>query len=148
VNGWPLDTNVVAELAKQHGTARVLRWAAAQDEALLFLSILTPGEYAKGLHNVPPDSPLRPRIAASIAALEARFADRILQPTDPIVRRWGAISGDVKRQTGQTPPVIEAFLAATTIEHDLWLVTRNPRDMQHSGATLFNPWDHDPGRRR
>lgn len=148
MNGWLLETNVVAELAKPHGTVRVLRWAAAQDEALLFLSILTLGEYAKGLHNMPPDSPLRPRIAAGIAALEARFADRILPLTDPVVRRWGAISGDVKRQTGQTPPVIDTLLAATAIEHDLWLVTRNLRDVQHSGAKLFNPWDHDPDRRR
>jgi hypothetical protein len=30
----------------------VLTWAAAQDEALLFLSILTLGEYDKGLHNL------------------------------------------------------------------------------------------------
>jgi toxin FitB len=142
-----LRTNVVAELTKPHGTARVRQWAAAQDEALLFLSILTLGEYAKGLHNVPPDNPLRLHIAAGIAALEARFADRIPQLTDPIVRRWGAISGDVQRQTGQTPPVIDTLLAATAIEHDLWLVTRNPRDVQHSGATLFNPWDHAPGSR-
>ena len=148
MNGWLLDTDVVAELAKPHGTARVRQWVAAQDEALLFLSILTLGEYAKGLHNVPPDSPLRPRIAAGIAALEVRFGARILQLTDPIVRRWGAISGDVKRQTGQTPPVIDTLLAATAIEHDLWLVTRNLRDVQHSGASLFNPWDHEPGSRR
>jgi len=40
LNGWLLDTNVVAELAKPRGTVRVLAWAAAQDEALLFLGIL------------------------------------------------------------------------------------------------------------
>ena len=147
MNGWLPDTNVVAELAKPHGTARVRQWAAAQDEALLFLSIVPLGEYDKGLHNLPPDNPLRSRIAAGIAALEARFADRILPLTDPIARRWGAISGGVKRQTGQTPPVIDTLLAATAIEHDLWLVTRNLRDVQHSGATLFNPWDDDSGRR-
>jgi predicted nucleic acid-binding protein len=45
VNGWLLDTNVIAELAKPHGTARVQAWASAQDEALPFLSILTLGEY-------------------------------------------------------------------------------------------------------
>jgi predicted nucleic acid-binding protein len=64
VNGWLLDTNVVAELAKSRGTVRVAAWAAVQDDALLFISILTLGEHHKGLHNVPPDSPLRLRIAA------------------------------------------------------------------------------------
>ncbi|HVC61338.1 MAG TPA: hypothetical protein VND19_13365 [Acetobacteraceae bacterium] len=146
MSGWLLDTNIAAELAKPRGTVRVQQWAAARDEALPFLSILTPGEYDKGLHNVPPDSPLRPRIAAGIAAPESCFADRILTLTDPIVRRWGVISGDVKCQTGQTPPVIDTPLAATAIEHDLCLVTRNLRDVQHGGATLFNPWDDVPDR--
>lgn len=144
MNGWLLDTNVIAELAKPQGTVRVQEWAAAQDETLLFISIVTLGEYEKGLHNVHPDSPLRPRIAAAIAALEIRFADRMLALTDAIVRRWGVISGSVKRQTGQTPPVIDTLLAATAIEHDLTLVTRNIRDVQHSGATVFNPWERDP----
>lgn len=144
MNGWLLDTNVVAELAKPHGATGVLTWAAAQDEVLLFLSILTLGEYDKGLHNLPPDSQHRPNIAAGIAALEVRFADRVLPLTDAIVRRWGTISGAVKRQTGQTPPVIDTLLAATAIEHDLCLVTRNVRDVRHSGATLLNPWENSP----
>ena len=144
MNGWLLDTNVVAELAKPRGTARVLAWAAARDEASLFLSVLTLGEYDKGLHNLTPDSPLRARIAAGITALEVRFADRVLPLTDAIVRRWGALSGAVKRQTGQTPPVIDTLLAATAIEHDLCLVTRNVRDVRHSGAVLLNPWEDAP----
>lgn len=72
MNGWLLDTNVIAELAKPQGAKRVLAWASAQDEALLFLSILTLGEYDKGRNNLPPGSALRPVIAAGIAALEVR----------------------------------------------------------------------------
>ncbi len=67
-----------------------------------------------------------------------------LKLTDPIVRRWGAIGGLTKRLTGQSPPVVDTLLAATTIEHDLCLVTRNIRDVEHSGARLLNPWDSDP----
>jgi predicted nucleic acid-binding protein len=143
VNGWLLDTNVIAELAKPHGSKRVQEWVAAHDEALLFLSILTLGEYDKGLNHLPPDSLLRSGIAAGIAALEVRFADRILPLTDPIVRRWGVISGLVKRQTRHTPPVIDTLLAATAIEHDVCLVTRNVRDVRHSGGAFLDPWEHD-----
>lgn len=142
--GWLLDTNVVAELANPHGTARVHAWAAAQHEQRLYLSILTLGEYEKGLHNLPDGSAIRPRIEAALAALEARFAGRLLSVSDAAVRRWGAVSGAVKRVTGQTPPVIDTMLAATALEHDLYLVTRNVRDVQHSGAALFNPWTDDP----
>ncbi len=142
--GWLLDTNVVAELANPHGTVRVHAWAAAQDERRLYLSILTPGEYEKGLHNLPEDSPIRPRIEGALAALEARFAGRLLPVNDAVVRRWGAISGAVKRATGQTPPVIDTMLAAIALEHDMYLATRNIRDVQHSDAALFNPWTDDP----
>ncbi len=142
--GWLLDTNVVAELANPHGTARVHAWAAAQDERRLYLSILTLGEYEKGLHNLLKDSAIRPRIEAALAALEARFAGRLLPVGDAVVRRWGAISGGVKRATGQTPPVIDTMLAATAMEYDLYLATRNVRDVQHSGAAVFNPWTDDP----
>lgn len=142
--GWLLDTNVVAELANPHGAARVHAWAAAQDEQRLYLSILTLGEYEKGLNNLPEGSAFRPRIEAALAALEARFAGRLLPVSDAVVRRWGAISGAVKRATGQSPPVIDTLLAATALEHDLYLVTRNVRDVQHSGAAMFNPWTDDP----
>jgi predicted nucleic acid-binding protein len=148
VNGWLLDTNVISELTRLHGTVRVLDWAAGQDEDRLFLSILTLGEYEKGLHHALPDNPLRLQIAAGIAALEARFAGRILPLTDSIARRWGVISGETKRLTGHTPPVIDTMLAAMAIEHDLCLVTRNLRDVRHSGASLLNPWDSEPGRRK
>jgi hypothetical protein len=141
VNGWLLDTNVIAELAKLHGSKRVQAWAATQDEALLFLSILTLGEYDKGLNNLAFENPLRPGIAAGIAALEARFSDRISPLTNSIVRRWGAISGLVKRRTGHTPPVTDTMLAATAVEHDLCLVTRTVRDVRDSGATFLNPWE-------
>jgi toxin FitB len=141
VNGWLLDTNVIAELSKRQATARVAAWAAAQDEARLFLSILTLGEYDKGLANLVADDPRRGVIAAGIAALEVRFVGRVLPLTGSIVRRWGTISGLVKLRAGQTPPVIDTMLAATAIEHDLCLVTRNVRDIRWSGAAVLNPWE-------
>ena len=39
--GWLLDTNVTAEIISAGGAARVKAWAAKQDEATLYLSILT-----------------------------------------------------------------------------------------------------------
>jgi predicted nucleic acid-binding protein len=63
-----------------------------------------------------------------------------LSLSDAVVRRWGTISGRVKRETGHPPPVIDTMLAATAIEVDLYLVSRNTKDLQHSGAAVFDPW--------
>ena len=64
--------------------------------------------------------------------------------SDAVVRRWGRLSGDIKRASGKAPEVIDTLLAATAIEHDLCLVTRNVKDVRHSGAAIFNPWIDDP----
>ena len=109
----------------------------------MFVIVPTLGEYEKGLANLPADSPRRAVVAAAIAALETRFAGCILPVGNATVRRWGTISGLVKLQTGQTPPVIDTILAATAIEYDSRLVTRGIRDVQCSGASLLNPWTED-----
>ncbi len=53
------------------------------------------------------------------------------------------ISGRVKSQTGHAPPVIDTLLAATAIEANLYLVSRNTRDLAGSGAAIFDPWRDD-----
>lgn len=143
MNGWLLDTNVIAELARVGGDARVAVWAAAANEDLLYISVLTLGEYHMGVANLPDASPARARIEASVASLEVRFEGRVLGVSDAIVRRWGRISGAVQRASRHPPPVIDTLLAATAIEYDLRLVTRNTKDVKASGATLFNPWQED-----
>lgn len=142
--GWLLDTNVVAEIISPGGSAKVKAWASAQPEASLFISILTIGEYEKGIAHLPDDDPRRPSLLALRDGLIARFDDRLLPMPDAVVRRWGVISGSVKRRTGHPPPVIDTLLAATAVDHDLYLVTRDTRDVRASGAALFNPWEDDP----
>ncbi len=142
--GWLLDTNVIAEIISAGGSARVKAWAAGQDEATLHLSILTIAEYDKGITNLPDGDERRQVYMTMRDRLAARFAARVLPASDAIVRRWGMISGTVRRDTGHPPPVIDTLLAATALDHDLYLVTRNVRDVRHSGAPIFNPWDDDP----
>jgi toxin FitB len=141
--GWLLDTNVVSTIINPNGAPTVKQWAAAQNESRFFLSILTLGEYDKGIHNLPDDHPNRLRFIAARDRLANRFAGRILPVGDVIVRRWGAISGTVKRVTGHSPPVIDTLFAATALQHDLYLVTRNVSEVRSSGACIFDPWNDD-----
>jgi predicted nucleic acid-binding protein len=89
------------------------------------------------------EDPRRVRHAANRDAIEARFSGRVLPLGDAIVRRWGALAGRIKRDTGHPPSVIDTLLAATAIEVGLYLVTRNTRDVRHTGAAIFNPWEDD-----
>ena len=142
--GWLLDTHILSALVNPNGAPSVKAWAAGQAEDRMFISVVTLGEYDKGIHNLEPGHPDRSRYTAARDALEGRFAGRILSLDDAIVRRWGQISGTVKRETKQSPPVIDTLLAATALEHELFLVTRNTKDVRQSGAAIFNPWEDDP----
>jgi len=146
LKGWLLDTNVVAALINPQGAPSVKAWAASQDERLFHISILTLAEYDKGIHNLRENHIDRPRYAAARDALEVRFGDRVLSLEDAIVRRWGCLAGQIKRDAKHAPPVIDTMLAATAIEHDLYLVTRNVKDVRSSGATVFDPWTDDIAR--
>lgn len=118
-------------------------WAAGQDEETFHISVLTLAEYDKGIHNLAADHADRPRYVAARDALAERFGNRVLSLDDNVVRRWGRISGEVKRASGHAPPVIDTMLAATAMEHDLYLVTRNVKHTKPSGAMVFDPWNDD-----
>jgi len=148
VRGWLLDTNVIASLAAPAGAPSVKAWASSQDESRMFLSVLTLAEYDKGISQLADEDPHRARHAANRDAIEARFRGRVLSVSDAIVRRWGALAGRIRRDTGHPPSVIDTLLAATAIEAQLYLVTRNTRDVRHTGAAVYNPWEADPARYR
>ena len=42
---------------------------------------------------------------------------------------------------GKPLPNIDGVIAATALEHDLTLVTRNVKDFGGLGLTLLNPWE-------
>ena len=141
--GWLLDTNVIASLMAPGGARSVKAWGRAVEERETFISILTLAEYDKGIANLKSGDPNVSRHVATRDALENRFFGRILPLSDNVVRRWGVISGSVKRETGHPPPVIDTLLAATAIEARLYLVSRNGRDLIYSGAVVFDPWRDD-----
>lgn len=119
MNGWLLDTNVIAEMSGARPDAKVARWFKNQPERTLFLSVLTLAEYQKGIANLPPADRRRPRLQKAVRALQQRFSGRVLSVSDEIVLRWGGISGEVKRLTGHFPSVVDTLLAATAMEYGL-----------------------------
>jgi predicted nucleic acid-binding protein len=65
--------------------------------------------------------------------LKSDFADRFVTVTLPVAERWGTMNAERPR------PTVDGLLAATAIEHDLTVVTRD-RDLAATGARVLNPW--------
>jgi predicted nucleic acid-binding protein len=40
--------------------------------------------------------------------------------------------------------IIDGLIAATAIDHDLVVATRNVKDFSGLGVVVFNPWEHQP----
>ncbi len=146
MKGWLLDTNVIASLTSPGGAPTLKAWVAAQDERMLYISVITLAEYDKGIHQLPEGEPLRTRYEINRDAIEARFGPRVLPVSNAIIRRWGALAGRIKRETKHPPAVVDTLLAATALEAGLYLVTRNTKDVIRSGAAIFNPWQDDPAK--
>jgi toxin FitB len=141
--GWLLDTNVVAELFLARPDRRVVAWAAAQPSSRVFISVLTLAEMERGIEALPLPDPRRREFAHMLGRVEIKFLGRVRSLDDSIVRRWARIRGQAHRHFKRSPAPIDALIAATAIEHDLYLATRNIRDVQLTGARVFDPWRDD-----
>ena len=134
-----LDTNVISELARRKPEPKIAAWVEATDEMLLHLSVLTLGEIRKGIVSLR-DSSRRVALEAWLDGdLVVRFAGRILTVDEAVADRWGQLSAHGESRNSPLP-VIDGLLAATALQYNLTLVTRNVRDVVSSGVPLFNPW--------
>jgi len=139
VSGFLLDTNCVSEVVRPRPEPRVSEWIDATDESLLYLSVLTLGEIRKGLAAMPL-SRKRAQLEAWLEGdLRLRFSGKILAVSASIADRWGWLSAESKRK-GRPLSVIDGLLAATAIEHNLTIVSRNSPDFAHLPVNLVNPW--------
>ena len=132
-----VDTNVLSELRRKQPSARVVEWFEQRPATTLYLSVLTLGEIRKGIDQVA-DKKRKHQLQDWLEAeLPAFFTGRILPVDLQVADRWGRLLANSSRSL----PAIDSLLAATALEHDMTLVTRNEKDFSGLPLTVINPWD-------
>ena len=137
---WLLDTCALSEYAKKSPATKVIAWLDEQDEASLFISVITLGEIEKGILKLRKVDPRRSqKLTAWLGKVEQRFAGRIL-PLDAATLHVCAQIAAHTELAGQPTPVMDSLLMATAQCHGLTVVTRNVQDFAPY-PQIFNPWE-------
>lgn len=140
MSGFLLDTNCISELVRNRPEPRVLEWMEAADESLLYLSVLTLGEIRKGVAGLPQGKRQTQLEMWLELDLQARFSGRILPIDALIADRWGLMAAEAKRK-GWALSAIDGLLAATALQHNLTIVSRNISDFANTRVQSLNPWE-------
>ena len=139
MSGFLLDTNTVSELVSLKPNQRVSDWLEASDENQLYLSVMTLGEIRQGVAALPPSKKRTALETWLEVDLQSRFAGRLLPVDGAVADRWGRLMAQ-SQAIGMTLPVVDCLLAATALQHDLTVVTRNASDFAVAGLRVANPW--------
>ena len=134
-----LDTNVLSELRKPTGRAstNVRLWAGRQRTSDLLISVITVMEIEIGVARMERRDSVQGDVLRKWLErdLLVAFATRILPVDLAVVRRASAMHVPDPR------PERDVLIAATALNLNLVVVTRNIADFQPLGVELLNPWD-------
>jgi toxin FitB len=131
-----VDTNVLSELRRKNPDAGVVAWFSNRPAVTLYLSVLTLGEIRKGVDGLTDETRKLALLDWLEVDLPAFFSGRILPVDARVADRWGRLIA----AAGRPVPAIDSLLAATAVEHDLTLVTRNVKDFSDMPVQTINPW--------
>ncbi|NEP56067.1 MAG: type II toxin-antitoxin system VapC family toxin [Symploca sp. SIO1B1] len=134
-----LDTCLISELVAKRPNQQVVDWLDAQPPEILYLSVITIGEIAKGINKLTASQRKDSLTIWLNETLPTRFGGRILGIDITTMLLWGELVGRLEPQ-GRILPVMDSLIAAIALQHSLHLVTRNENDFAGTGVVIINPW--------
>lgn len=135
-----IDTNVISELIARQPDPKVVAWIDQLDPTMVYLSVITIGEIRKGIEKLSA-SKRKDAITEWLETdLLVRFEGRMVAITVQTMLKWGELVARLERE-GKPMGAIDSLIAATALEGQYVLATRNEEDFQNTGVTVVNPWE-------
>jgi toxin FitB len=137
MRGYLIDTNILSEIRKGPHRARteVYQWWLSMENKDLYLSVMTLGEIRKGIDRLSfRDASQSLVLERWLNEIKRAFGERLIEISPAVAERWG------KLQAVRALPEVDALLAASALECDLTLVTRNEADFSGLGVRILNPF--------
>jgi toxin FitB len=131
-----VDGNVLSEATKEFAKQSVTDWLEI-NETELAVNPITLGEVEYGILRLPAGR----RRTRLLAWFTQGIAHLPIFPLDRETGRfWAELVARLGRK-GREMPVTDSLIAATALQHQLTIATRNTRDFQFTGARVVNPFE-------
>lgn len=133
-----VDTNVASELMKPSPAPVVRDWVRSRRRHELRTTSITLAEVRYGIERLPAGH-RRNVLRATADDVFAAFEDQVLAFDAPAAAHYPIV---VTRRDRAGLPIdgFDAQIASICHRHDAALATRNPKDFQHTGLELIDPW--------
>jgi toxin FitB len=135
-----LDTNIISELRKRDranpGVTRFFQQVAAAEE-IAYISVITIGELRRGVDLIQHrgDRAQAQLLETWLQTMLDDYAENILDFGQETAQVWGRL------RVPHPENALDKQIAATALVYGLTLVTRNMRDFESIGVTLFDPFE-------
>jgi hypothetical protein len=130
-----VDANVLSELTKQRRSQAVIDWLAERETELVVNPVIL-GELEFGILLLPKGRQ-RTRLLEWFNRGLAHL--HVLEIDGETARVWAELLANLRRK-GRTMPIKDSLIAATALQHQLTVATRNIADYRHCGVPLVNPF--------
>ena len=131
-----LDTNVLSELLRPQGDAKVRIFVERLENPLV--SAVVFHELAYGVEMMPAGTK-RARLAAGIAIFRSHYKNRTISVDVEIAEIAGRLRAGEAR-SGYKLDAPDALIAATVVTRSARLATRNIRHFERLAIDLVDPW--------
>ncbi|MDY6216798.1 type II toxin-antitoxin system VapC family toxin [Actinobacillus porcinus] len=135
-----LDTNIISEirkLAKNKCDKNVADWVRSTSKDLMFTNAVVMMELERGVMSIERKDTTQGKLLRHWFEIDVKpaFHGKILKIDEQTAQICA------KLHIPDHAPENDAWIAASAIQHNLVLVTRNTADFARTGVKLFNPFE-------
>lgn len=134
-----VDTDVISERrkgARANAGVRAFFKEMAEDDAPVYLSVVTIGELRRGVEKIRHrgDGAQADRLEGWLLRLCSEYSEAIVPFDEDMAQAWGRL------RVPHPENPLDKQIAATALIHDLTVVTRNVAHFAGTGVRLLNPF--------
>ena len=130
-----LDTDILSAIRRKQRDQNLEKWLLSINSLDVYISVVTIGEVELGITQQRRNNPeFAEDLQRWLDTILQRYQQRILPLSISIAQRWGRLSAELGHNSA------DLMIAATALEHNLIVATRNTRHFEPTQVGLINPY--------